>query len=62
MNVLIFVISLLMMLALLTYGRLDMYRNFSITQLEFERYMVEDQRKAINKGAEQWYQWTTVST
>lgn len=62
MNVLIFVISLLMMLALLTYGRLDMYRNFVITQLEFERYMVEDQRKAINKGAKQWYDWTTVST
>lgn len=62
MNILIFVISLLMMLALLTYGRLDMYRSFIVTQGEFEKYMVENERTTINNGAEQWYQWTSIAT
>lgn len=50
-----------MMLALLTYGRLDMYRSFIVTQGEFERYMVEDERSAINSGAQQWYDWTSLT-
>lgn len=61
MNILIFVMSLLMMLALMTYGRLDMYRSFVVTQGEFERYMVEGERQAINSGAQQWYDWTTLT-
>lgn len=51
-----------MMLALLTYGRLDMYRSFVVTQGEFERYMVENERRPINNGAQLWYDWTTVTT
>ena len=62
MNILIFVMSLLMMLALLTYGRLDMYRSFVVTQGEFERYMADGERNAINSAAQQWYDWTTLTT
>lgn len=62
MNILMFVMSLLMMLALLTYGRLDMYRSFVVTQGEFERYMASGERQAYNKGAEQWYNWTALSS
>lgn len=58
MNILIFVLSLVMLLAVMTYGRLDMYRNFFVTQGEFERYIVNEERKAINLGAEKWYKWT----
>lgn len=61
MNILIFVISLVMLLSLMTYGRLDMYRNFMITQGEFERYIVKEERNAINSGAEQWYKWTNIA-
>lgn len=53
--------SLLMMLALLTYGRLDMYRSFIVTQGEFERYMGEGERDAINAAAQQWYDWTVLT-
>ncbi len=53
--------SLLMMLALLTYARLDMYRSFIVTQGEFERHMAESTRHAINNGAQQWYDWTTLT-
>jgi len=62
MNILIFVISLMMMLALLTYGRLDMYRSFIVTQGEFERYMSNHERRAMLAGANQWYDWTALST
>lgn len=62
MNILLFVMSLLMMLALLTYGRLDMYRSFVVTQGEFERHMTDGERNAINHGAQQWYDWTTLTT
>jgi hypothetical protein len=61
MNVLIFVMSLLMMLALLTYGRLDMYRNFVVTQAKFERYMTRNEREAFNSGAQQWYDSTSLT-
>lgn len=61
MNILIFVTSLLMIFALLTYGRLDMYRSFIVTQGEFERYMAEGERRAFNRGAQQWYDWTALS-
>ncbi len=61
MNILLFVMSLLMILALLTYGRLDMYRSFIVTQGEFERYMVNGERDAINMGAQQWYDWTALT-
>lgn len=62
MNILLFVMSLLMILALLTYGRLDMYRSFVVTQGEFERYMADGERNAFNTGAQQWYDWTTLSS
>jgi hypothetical protein len=60
MNLLIFVVSLLMLLSLMTYSRLDMYRNFYVTQGEFERYMKQEERQSINRGEELWYNWTEV--
>lgn len=62
MNILIYVMSLLMMLTLLTYGRLEIYRSFVITQKELERYRSRIGHSAIDNGAKQWYAWTTFSS
>lgn len=48
MNVLVFVIALLMIISLLTYGRLESFRNFSLIQSEFEKYMQNISRKGVN--------------
>ena len=49
MNVLIFVISMLVVLSLLTYGRVESFRHFAIVQSEFENYMAFTARKDVNE-------------
>lgn len=44
-----------MLLAMLTYGRLEIYRNSQISELFFERYMQKDERGYINTAAEELY-------
>ncbi|MBA2728425.1 MAG: hypothetical protein H0U49_09675 [Parachlamydiaceae bacterium] len=56
MNILLFVTSLLMILSLLTYARIDNFRYFMGMQSEFERYMRSVERVYINKSAENWYE------
>ncbi len=56
MNVLLFVTSMIMVMAMLTYGRLQTYRSFSLTQNEFNRFMTETERGDINKAAMLWYE------
>ncbi len=52
MNILLFVTSLLMVMASLTYTRLETYRNFSLTQNQFTLYMDQRERGSINLQAE----------
>lgn len=51
MNVLIFVTTMLMLLALMTYARLETYRSSQIFQVIFENYMEKDERGYISKVA-----------
>ncbi len=55
MNVLIFVMTMLMLLAMLTYGRLATYSSSQVSQLIFEKYMEQDERAYINTAAEVLY-------
>lgn len=61
MNILLFVTSLLMILSILTYARIDNFRYFLGMQAEFERYMRSIERLYINDSAEVWYD-TTIAT
>lgn len=51
-----------MVLALLTYARLDSYLALSGTQKEFENYMQLVERHYINAQAEDWYDQTHLSS
>lgn len=55
MNILLFVTSLIMVMAMLTYARLETYRSFSLLQAEFKHYMDDTERGYINLDAENWY-------
>lgn len=55
MNVLIFVMTMLMLLAMLTYGRLATYSSSQISQVIFEKYMQNDERAYLNSFAEVLY-------
>lgn len=61
MNVIMFVSVILLMLAVLTYARIDSYRNFSGMQSEFVRYMETLERKYINQTANNWYDSTVAN-
>ncbi len=58
MNVLIFVMTMLMLLSLLTYARLETYRNSQIFQVIFNRYMEQEERGYINLAADKQYMKT----
>lgn len=62
MNVLIFVITMLMLLATLTYGRLSEFRHSQISQLIFEKYMQTTERAYGNSAAEVLYDGIHKST
>ncbi len=55
MNVLIFVMTMLMLLSLMTYARLDSYRSSQTYQVIFKHFMQEDERGYINVQAEKSY-------
>ncbi len=58
MNVLLFVTSLLMILSLMTYAKLDSFRYFLGMEAQFEKYMSTIERSYTNKSAENWYKTT----
>lgn len=58
MNVLLFVTSLLTILALLTYAKIDSFRYFLGIEAEFERYMQTIEQDYTNTKAEDWYSKT----
>ena len=55
MNVLIFVMTFLMLLAMLTYGRLSEFTHSQISQVIFENYMQKTERSEGNSAAEILY-------
>lgn len=55
MNVLIFVMTMLMLLTLMTYAKLETYRSSQVFQVLFEHYMQKDERGYINLAAEDTY-------
>lgn len=55
MNVLLFVSTMIMVMAMLTYARLETYRSFSLLQEHFNTYMVKNERGYINQTAKWWY-------
>jgi len=55
MNILLFVSSLLMILALMTYARVDSFRYFLGMDARFEHYMSTVERLDTNEAAENWY-------
>lgn len=61
MNILMYVMTVLMMLSILAYARLDTYFSFSATQAEFDRYMQQIERSTFNAIEEDWYKTTVGS-
>lgn len=60
MNVLIFVTTMLMLLSLMTYARLESYRSSQAFQIIFKHYMQEKERGYINGQAEEVYKSIVV--
>lgn len=61
MNILLFVTSLLMLLSLMTYARIDSFRYFLGMEAQFEKYMTSIERNQTNAAAEQWYDTTRAT-
>ena len=62
MNVLIFVMTMLMLLSLMTYARLNLYRKMAIYEIFFNNYMKNDERAYMNAAMETQYKKTKGST
>lgn len=62
MNILIFVVTMLMLLSLMTYTRLETYRSSQVFQVVFKHYMEKDERGYINTEAIKLYNRLKVST
>lgn len=62
MNVLMFVMTMLMLMALLTYAKLESFRSASGLQAEFQRYMEKRERAPITNGAIKLYDSVSLST
>lgn len=61
MNVLLFATSMILLLATLTYARIETYRSLSILQGQFEHYMKQAERGAINAAAKNWYEHSVAT-
>lgn len=61
MPVLIFVMTMLMIFAILAYGRLETFRNLAGMQGEFKHYVVSRERKFINEQADKRYRNMVVN-
>lgn len=61
MNVLIFVMTMLMLMAIITYAKLETFRDSQAYQVIFENYMQADERGAIKVAAQKNYD-TPAST
>jgi hypothetical protein len=61
MNILLFVMTFLMVLSLMSYARWQTYRSFSGFKAEFEHYMKETERGFYNARAKKWYEETPAT-
>lgn len=55
MNVLVFVMTMLMLLSIMTYARIESFRDLSGLKSQFEWYMQEYERSAYNKAIKKKY-------
>lgn len=62
MYILMYVSTMLMLLVLLTYGRLESFRGFGYIQAGFKNYMEKHERDYINKEAIELYKSTTATS
>lgn len=62
MNVLIFVMTMLLLLAAMTYARLDTFRGSQAFQTVFKDYMEKEERELFNVQAKPTYDSITVNT
>ncbi|MCB1111241.1 MAG: hypothetical protein H7A37_06660 [Chlamydiales bacterium] len=62
MNVLMFVMTMLMLLTLMTYARIESFRASTGVQAQFSYYMEESERDFINRRAKRWYDEIAVSS
>lgn len=61
MNILMYVMTILMLLAMITYARLETYRNNAGTQFIFTHYMQKLERAPFNAIEAEWYDTITSS-
>lgn len=61
MNILLFVIAMLMLMTLMTYSKLESYRNFAILQSQFEFYMRNLERMDYTQSAKKCYKANVAS-
>ncbi len=62
MQILLFVLTVLMLLSLLTYARLDSYISFILTRNQFEKYMSKTEREFFNLRNIKWYNDTPATS
>ncbi len=62
MNVLTFVMTILMLLTMMTYARLESYRSNTSAQKQFEIYMKSTEKQIFNSMADKRYKETKVQT
>ena len=61
MNILVFTVTLLMLLAMMTYARIEMYTSFRVIQSQFEVYMAHSVENEANKQVKKLYVNTAMS-
>lgn len=61
MNILLFVMTMLMVFAMMTYAKMENFRSFSHMQIQFQQYMQKIERKHISEQSLATYNKTTMS-
>ena len=61
MNVLMFTLTMLFLLATMTYAKLDTFLTNQITENEFQQYIEKTERLSVNSQAKKLYETTVVN-
>lgn len=61
MNVLMFTMTMIILLATMTYAKIDSFRTLQISEKEFQSYIEKTERKIINNEADIWYKSIVVN-
>lgn len=62
MNVLMFTMTMIILLATMTYAKIDSFRTLQISETEFQRYIEKTERKMINDEARIWYDSIVINS